>query len=428
VIRHSTTSILTAAALAVSITACRNVAPAFGSSSASARANADDLFGGIAERFTNVQRTPKFTVARRKLGQDALIPSVIFNDTSVWTAWADTTRVITIDGEFANNRYLFSARPWPATRADTPGDSRHFIQLKRLRQDQFEWITNVDITAGRIKPDEFANVINALMLSAENRTSADLRNDYRTNFPRATASLGRLFSLDTIRSIRDAESATTILLGIRLNPDGIKKTMPDFAKYLDKYVTPAKYGALVTDKRGGRWIELQGDDNYMTLKLRSIGGHFAPLNGPVRPIPDELQITSDYTTKILFFTVGFAKLVGDITVIDSNRERGWFIRFTKEPDWRLPSPVSVMIHTPLRRPFEGSGSTFRLVLRENPGAPTIISRRTSTVVQESAILRFIGKLGATAMGDFVGKSEAEENRFSAEVFAALAQDIRAILQ
>jgi hypothetical protein len=68
------------------------------------------------------------------------------------------------------------------------------------------------------------------------------------------------------------------------------------------------------------------------------------------------------------------------------------------------------------------------VLRESPSAPTIISRRTSTVVQESAILRFIGKLGATAMGDFVGKSEAEENRFSAEVFAALAQDIRAILQ
>jgi hypothetical protein len=428
VIRHSTKSIIAAAALVSGLSACRNVAPAFGSSNASARANADDLFGGISERFTNVQRTPKFTVARRKLGQNALIPSVIFNDTSVWTAWADTTRALTIDGEFANNRYLFSARPWPASRADTPGDSRHFIQLKRLRENQFEWITNVDITAGRIKPDEFANVINALLRSAENRTSADLRNDYRTNFPRATASLGRLFSLDTILTTRDSESATSIMLGIRLNPDGIKKTMPDFSKYLDKYVTPSKYRALVTDKRGGRWIEINGDDNYMTLKLRSIDGHFAPLNGRVRPIPNDLQITSDFTTKILFFTVGYAKLVGDVTVIDSNQERGWFIRFTQEPDWRLPSPVSVMIHTPLRRPFEGSGSTFRLVLRDTPTAPTIISRHTTTVVQESAILRFIGKLGATAMGDFVGKSEAEENRFSAEVFAALAQDIKAILQ
>jgi hypothetical protein len=204
--------------------------------------------------------------------------------------------------------------------------------------------------------------------------------------------------------------------------------MPDFAKYLDKYITPAKYRTLVTDKRGGRWLEINGDDNYMTIRLRSIGGHFAPLNGPVRALPDELQITSDFTTKILFFTVGFAKLVGDITTIDSNREQGWFIRFTKEPDWRLPSAVSFMIHTPLRRPFEGGGSTFRLVLRDTPSAPTIIVRRTSTVVQESAILRFIGKLGATAMGDFVGNSESEENRFSAEVFNALRQDVDALLR
>ena len=161
--------------------------------------------------------------------------------------------------------------------------------------------------------------------------------------------------MDTIRVTRDSESATCIHLGIRLNPDGIRKAMPDFAKYLDKYVTPAKYRTLVTDKRGGRWVEIYGDDNYMTMRMRSIGGHFAPLNGPVRPLPDELQITSDFTTKILFFTVGFTKLVGDITTIDSNRERGWFIRFTKEPDWRLPAAVSFMIHTPLKRPFKQGG-------------------------------------------------------------------------
>ena len=427
-IHRSIKSAVALATVIVALGACRDVAPAFGSSSAAARANADDLFGGIAERFTNVQRTPKFIVARRKLGQNALIPSVIFNDTSVWTAWADSTRTVTIDGEFSNNRYLFTARPWPSTRPGTPGDSRHFILLRRLKQDQFEWITNVDITAGRVKPDEFANVISRLMLSGENRSINDLRADYRTNFPRATASLGRLFSLDGLTATRDSEGATTILLGIRLTPDGIRKGMPDFAKYLDKYVTPARYGATVTDKRGGRWIEIAGDDNYMTVKLRSMNGHFAPLNGPIRPIPNELQITSDFTTKILFFTVGFAKLVGDVTVIDSDRERGWFIRFTKEPDWRLPSAVSFMIHSPLRRPFEGSGSTFRLVLRDTPTTPTIISRHTSTVVQESTILRFIGKLGATAMGDFVGNSESEENRFSAEVFNAVRQDIRAILQ
>jgi len=420
--------IVACAVAMLALSGCRDVAPAFGTSSTAARNNADDLFGGIAQRFTNVTRSPKFLIARGKLGKKALVPSQIFNDTSAWTAWyGDTTRVITIDGEFANNRYLFTARPWLVNPANDPGDSRHYIRLRRLGDDQFEWLTNVDITAGRIKPDEFANVISKLMLSAENRSVAELRADYRTNFPRTTAAMGRLFSLDTLVTWRDAESATTIFLGVRLTPDGIRKTFPDFAKYLDKYATPAQYKAIVTDKRGGRWIELNGDDNYMTIRLRSLNGHFAPLNGPARAMPNDLQLTSDFTTKILFFTIGYHSLVSDVSVIDGDHDRGWLFRFTREPDWRLPSAVSFMIHSPLKRPFQGPGAMVRLVLHENPGNPTILARRTVTVVQESAILRFIGRLGAEAMGDFVGNSETEENRFSAEVFYALRNDIRALL-
>jgi hypothetical protein len=421
-------SVFHAALLIASATACRDVAPAFGTTAAAARTNADGLFGGIAQRFINVERSPKFLVGRGKLGHYALTPSVIYNDTSVWTAWAaDSTRTLTIDGEFLNNRYLFTARQWPSTPPNEPGDSRHFIRLRRIDENQFEWVTNVDITAGRIKPDEFAGVISRLMASGENRSVADLRADYRTSFPRATAALGRLFSLDTLRTIRDSESATTILLGVRLNPNGIRSAMPDLAKYLDKYVTPARYRAVVSDKRGDRWFEIVGDDNYATIKLRSLNGHFAPLNGPARPIPDDLQLYSDFTTKILFFTVGYHGLVGDMLVIHSDRDRGWLLKFTREPEWKLPPTVGFMIRTPLKRPFQDGGSTFRLVLHENPGAPTIIARHTTTVVQESAILRFIGRLGATAMGDFVGKSESEENRFSAEVFNALRLDIRALL-
>jgi hypothetical protein len=428
VIHKTLRHVLAAAIVIAALSACRDVAPGFGTNAAAARANADGLFGGIAQRFTNVQRTPKFIGARGKLGKNALTPSVIYNDTSVWTAFGpDSTRVITIDGEFSGNRYLFSARPWPTAPPNEPGDSRHYIRLRRLNENVFEWVTNVDIAAGTIKSDEFASVISRLMGSAEGRTPADLRADYRASFPRTTAALGRLFSLDTLRSVRDNEGATTVLLGIRIDPKGIRATMPDFAKYLDKYATPSKYRAVVTDKRGGRWVEVSGADNYMTLRVRSMFGHFAPLNGPVRPMPNDLQLTSDFTTKILFFTVGYRQLIGDVTVINSDRERGWFMRFTHEPDWRLPSAVSVMIHTPLRRPFEGNGATFRLVLRDNPGGQSILARHTTTVVQESAILRFLGRLGSTAMGDFVGKSEVQENRFSAEVFNALRLDVRALL-
>lgn len=410
------------------LAACRDVAPAFGPSIPAARTNAESLFGGIAQRFTNVQRNPKFTISRGKLGRYALTPSGIYNDTSVWTGiGADGTRTVNIDGEFSNNRYLFSARPTAAP-TDEPGDSRHLIVLKKLTDDEFEWLTNVDISAGRIPAANFANVVSALMLSAESRTPAAIRADYRASFPRTSAALGRLLSIDTLRTTRDAEGATTITLGVRISPARIKPTMPAFAAYLDKYAAPSKYRTAVTDKRGGRWVELAGSDNFVTLRLRSINGHFAPLNGPVRPIPDDLQMTSDFTTKILLFTVGYRNLIADLKVIEEPRERGWLFRFTREPEWRLPPIVGYLIKTPLRRPFKGNGAMFRLAMIDRPGAQTIISRRTSAVVEESAILRFINKLSGTAMGDFVGKAEIEENRFSAEAFNAMRLDARGLLQ
>jgi len=408
--------------------ACRDIGPAFGPSIPAARANADGLFGGIAQRFTNVQRNPKFTVARGKLGKNALTPSLIFNDTSVWTAiGTDNTRTVTVEGGFANNRYLFAAKPNAAT-PDAAGDSRHLMVLRRVTDDEFEWFTNVDIAAGPITANDMKNVLSALMKSAEHRTPAAVRADYRESFPRTTAALARLLSLDSLKLVTDADSGTTITLGVRLDPDKLRPTMPAFADYLAKYSTESRYRAVVTDKRGGRWIELWGADNFMWLRLRSLDGHFAPLNGPPRLIPRDLQLESDFTTKILLFHVGYKKMLTDVTLLDSEHERGWFLRFTKEPDWQLPPTIGFFIKTPLRRPFQGLGGVFRLAILDSPGKPSIIGRRTSATVQESAILRFLNRLSGTAMGDFVGKAESEENRFSAEAFNAMRLDARGLLQ
>lgn len=412
----------------VSSTACRDVGPAFGPTIPAARANAEGLFGGIAQRFTNVQRNAKFAHARGRLGKHALTPSAIYNDTSVWTSMGtDATRTVHVDGEFSGNRYLFSARPG-ITRANEAGDSRHLMVLRKIDDDEFEWYTNVDIAAGSITGKDIANVISALLKSAEDRSPAAMRADYRESFPRATASLGRLLTLDTLKAVKDQDGATTITLGIRLRPDRIRATMPAFAAYLDKYATESRYRTVITDKRGAKWIELSGAKNFMTLKLRSIDGRFAPFAGPIRPIPSELVMTSDFVTKILVFNVGFRRLVGDLTILNSPHERGWFIQFTREPEWRLPPTVGYLIKTPLRRPFEGAGAMFRLAIADSPGAQSIIGRRTSATVQESAILRFLNRLSGTAMGDFVGKAEIEENRFSAEVFNALRLDARALIQ
>jgi hypothetical protein len=428
---HSYSSVPKAIALAlvtIIASACRDVGPAFGPTIPAARTNAEQLFGGIAQRFTNVERNPKFRIARGKLGKNALTPSVIFNDTSVWTAMGtDNTRTVTVEGEYGNNKYLFAAKP-TTTMANAPGDSRHTMVLRKLKDDEYDWYTNVDISAGSITANDMKNVVSALMKSAEHRSPNAIRADYRESFPRTTAALGRLLTLDSLRVTSDADGASTIYLGIRLTPDKIRSTMPAFADYLDKYATESKYKSVVLDKHGVRWIELAGADNFLTLKLRSIDGHFAPLTGPLRPIPDDLTLDSEFTTKILLFHVGFRKLIGDVDVIDSEHERGWFIRFTKEPDWKLPPTVGFLIKTPLRRPFQGAGAMFRLALQDAPGRQSIIGRRTSATVQESAILRFLNRLSGTAMGDFVGKAEVEENRFSAEAFNAMRLDARALIQ
>ena len=204
--------------------------------------------------------------------------------------------------------------------------------------------------------------------------------------------------------------------------------MPAFADYLAKYAAESQYRSVVTDKRGGRWIELWGSKNFLNLRLRSLDGHFVPLNGAPRPIPRELQLESDFVTKISLFHVGFTRLLSDVTLIDGEHERGWFLRFTREPSWQLPPTVGFFIKTPLRRPFQGMGAIFRFAILDAPGKQSIIGRRTSATVQESAILRFLNRLSGTAMGDFVGKAEEQENRFSADAFNAMRLDARNLLQ
>jgi hypothetical protein len=184
-----------------------------------ARSNAEQLFGGIAQRFTNVQRDPKFQAARGKLGKNALTPSQIYNDTSVWSAMgSDNTRTATVEGEYRNGRYTFTEKPITA-QADAPGDARHTMILRKINNDEYDWYTNVDIAVGAISAADMKNVISALMKSAEHRSVAAIRADYRETFPRTTAALGRLFTLDSLVASNDADGANSFILRYQLTPD-----------------------------------------------------------------------------------------------------------------------------------------------------------------------------------------------------------------
>jgi hypothetical protein len=427
-VKYSITArFLTLAAFA-QLSACRKVAPAFGPNIPAARQNAEEFFYSVGSRFTSIQRPPRILHARAQFGHYALTPSGVYNDTTIWLAiGADSARLFGDEGKFSYDRYIVTAK-LSTTPPDALTESRETVRLRKLASNEYEWFTNVDVALGRILAKNIADVLAAALAAGEGKSPADIRADYNASFPRTVAALGRLFTLDTLRATPDSDGATTYEIAIRLTPDILKATMPHYAAYIDKYISKGKYRVTLTDKSGARWFDARAANYYMHFKLRSKGGHFAPLEGTVRQMPEALTIQLDMSMKILLFTVGWTEMMGDFEFINTPHERGWSMRFAKEPNWTLPPTVGYLLKAPLRRPFQGQGIPIRTSIRDNPGSMTLLNRRFTLVVQESGILRFLNRLSGTAVGDFLGPSEREANRFNADAFRALRQDVAAILQ
>jgi hypothetical protein len=420
--------ITVAAAIALSFTACREVAPAFGPNTPGARQNAEEFFYSVGSRFTNIQRPPRILHARAQFGHYALTPSGIYNDTSVWLAIGpDSARLFGDEGVFSVDRYIVTAK-LSTTPPDALTESREIVRLRKLKDDDYEWFTNVEVALGRIGAKNIADVLAAALAGGEGKSPAAIRADYTAAFPHSVAALGRLFTMDTLRAAPDSDGATTYDIAIKLTPDILKASMPHYAAYIDKYFSKGKYRITLTDKTGAHWFDAWAANYYMHFKVRSKGGHFAPLEGAVRPMPEALTIAVDMSMKILIFTVGWTDMTGEFELINTPHERGWSMHFAKEPDWHLPPTVGYLLKSSLRRPFQDPGIPVRVSIRDNPGGQTILNRRLSLVVQESGVLRFLNRLSGTAVGEFLGPSEREANRFNADAFRALRQDVAALLQ
>jgi len=164
----------------------------------------------------------------------------------------------------------------------------------------------------------------------------------------------------------------------------------------------------------------------LTVRFRTHNGALQPLAGQARPMPDTLILTMDAMAKLGLFSVGVSNLVGEFVHIDTPRERAWQLRFTREPKWHLPLIAERLLSSAIRRPFEGNGVYFKLGLRTGPNGQTISERIVDVAVKESAIMRWLGNLGFTAMSDFAGNVEEEENRFLIELFRAMRTDMEAL--
>lgn len=405
--------------------ACGQAPASFGSNPDSARANASELAGALATRFTNVRRIGTLDHTHDQLVRHALFPSRLIDDSTIWSRpRTGSTRTLSVYGTQVGSQYHLAARP-ASPHPRESGDIRINTSLSRLSPSEYQWGATSDLALGRLTSDDFFRGVRASFAELELRAERATREEYRASLPRTAGALGALFSVDSIRSEKKSDGSTSHVLTIGMHTDRARKTYPAYGKYLEKYVSPSRYNITLTDHTGARWLHAKAGDDRLVLRMRTRGGDMLPLDGAPRPLPDSLRIRIDLTVHILFFDVGMNELMGDLAVVRTDHEKGFAIRFRREPKWDFPLATDRLIKTPLRRPFAGEGALFRLTVRDSAGAQTVMSREVGMAVQESGILRFLARLNRSAADDFTTAADVESNRFLSDVFTALRSDIRA---
>jgi hypothetical protein len=404
---------------------CRETYAGFGAG-LRARASAEQLFESLADRHAELARNAKYDYARVRLMRGALSPSRVFDDTAAWTGMSGNVRLLETFGSYADGRYLLAARPNPPAPM-RPADARHAITLSRLSNNEYRWDASVDFALGAVRPADVATVISRLLAGGEGRAEQELRADLLSASPRASAVLGTLFSLDSLRPVALPDGSTSMTVGIGVHGENLRRRYPALADYVHKYLDPARYRFLLTDRTGAPYLDASQKDRVITIRVRTQHGRLVPLSGPARPMPDTLQLHVDVNVKIKIFHVGFHDLVMDfVNGRQGDEERDWTVTAHREPQWELPLIAARLLRAPLRRPFAGEGSMFRLGVRAGEGgAPTVLLRHSRLPVQESSILNFINSLGGTAMDDFGGAVQREEAAWLRELFLALRDDTRA---
>jgi hypothetical protein len=328
-------------------------------------------------------------------------------------------------------RYLLEPQALPSS-IQRVGETRHRITLERTGDDAYRWDTHVDIGTGRLRGDDVAAALRALLAAPDGRTEHAIRADYRGAFPRASAAFGRGFSLDSIGIAPGAFATTTVTLRFGFRPERMRPAFPLLADYLDKYLKPAKYHLVVTDRGGAPLFDVLGRDRTITLRYRLHGDTLVALAGRPQPWPDSLRLTADVSLKVKLFTVGFRQLVTDFVISDAvvggAREHAWTVVARREPEWDLPLFTERLIRAPLRKPFEGAGALFSMTVRDGDGSgsQSLFQRDTRLEVQESAIMRFLGSLASHVVGELDARVEVDEHRFLREGFLALQADARAL--
>jgi hypothetical protein len=236
-----------------------------------------------------------------------------------------------------------------------------------------------------------------------------------------------MFVIDSLRTMRDADGATSVVLGLGLRPARAERFFEALGPYARKYWVPIRWRLDIRDSSGGRWGDFTKRDSSMVLRFRVRDGSLAPMSPATHRLGSTVRLTVDASVKVGPFRVGVRELDVRALRVSGPGQIAMAFRFPAEPEWQLPPLVARLLRSPLRRPFEGSGALMRYGVRTEaaPSGDTLstVWRDIDITVRESGILRFFGRLGGTALGDFRAGAEREAERLWEESLRGLARDV-----
>ncbi|HWP02906.1 MAG TPA: hypothetical protein VNL96_05585 [Gemmatimonadaceae bacterium] len=419
------TLVLRCCAALLVLSACDGTVDAIAPEPATARGLASDVLRAFAVRFTNVVRDQRAERARARLGRFALAPSRVYHDSTLWSVLSpnDSSRIFLASASLRDGRYFFETVP-SAPYPSTPGAQRHLVRLRWLGDGDYEWYTGVDHAIGSISPSAAGAALMAVLTAAEDVDGNVALERAAKLFPRAARTASRLFALNSLRSAPAPDGSSLVTLAFRLRPDSLRPGFSRLAAFTDRYVLPMALALEVHDGTGEVFLNMAVEDGRVLVRFRSRDRNLVSL-GTAKPLPDTLRLSVNFSTRYRMFRIGFTGLRGELLVQRGEHIRGWLFRFRQEPAWHFPLAAHKLVRNQLRRPFQGQGVELLLAVRNDLGPQTMSVRYTRLVVNESAIMRWLGSLGGSVFAEFSGATEREAHTYARELFEAMIRDLEA---